>query len=155
MSCPHCESERVIILESRIKANGDRRRRYKCEVCLERWTLFESKVAPVKTKARVYGPSPTRTLTEEQAAGVMLSSKSSSALAAEYGITRQAIDLIRKGETYANVYTRLQDEGYSLRSSGSLLCETCVHWRDGKGCDFGFPDAGGDFATDCYLFREL
>lgn len=155
MSCPHCKSERVVVLESRIKANGDRRRRYKCEVCLERWTVFESADVPVKPKGRIYGPSPTRALTEKQAVDIMLSSKSSSALAADYGITRQAIDLVRTGKTYANVYTRLQSEGYSLRSSGSLLCETCVHWSDGRGCDFEFPDAGGDFATDCYLYRNL
>lgn len=154
MSCPHCESERVIVLQSRIKANGDRRRRYKCEVCLERWTLFEDGAAPPKPKPSFVVRS-TRLFTDAQAEAIMLSSKSSSALAAEYGVTRQAVDQIRQGQSYANIYARLQEEGHQLRSTGSLLCESCVHWCDGKGCSFGFPDAGGDFATDCYLYREL
>lgn len=153
MNCQFCNSTRVIILESRKKSNGVRRRRYRCEGCLERWTVFEGKAAPPEPKK--YRPLSTRQLTEEQAEMIMLSDKTSSVLAKEFGMTRQSIDLVRKGKTYTNIYMRLQQEGHLLRTVGKLSCEACVHWRGQKGCDFEFPDAGGDFATDCYLFRQL
>ena len=155
MNCPSCDSAQVLILESRVKANGDRRRRYKCNACLDRWTVFEVGVAPAKPQIRSYVPAPTRTLTDAEAASIMLSEESSAALAATFGITRQAIDAIRKGKTYTDVYTKLREEGQRLRSSGNPVCEGCIHWRGEQRCDFEFPDAGGDFATDCYLYRGL
>lgn len=96
-----------------------------------------------------------RRLTMRQARNVMLSSESSTVLAAKYGMTRQSIDLVRTGKTYSDVYRKLQQKGERLWPLERLLCEQCVHWRSDRGCDFDFPDAGGDFATDCSLFRQL
>lgn len=96
-----------------------------------------------------------RKLTTRQAVRVMLSDGSSASLAEKFGITRQAIDSIRTGQSYTEIYKRLHEKGRVVRSRGKLVCEQCVHWLGERGCDFGFPDAGGDFATDCSLFRQL
>lgn len=155
MNCPTCDLQQVQVMESRKRADGARRRRYKCLACDYRWTQIIEGAGDVRVRLVRRSAPELRKLTKRQAVAVMLSSKSSAALAAKYGISRQAIDLVRVGKTYANVYRQLQQKGYTLRSCGRLRCEQCVHWRGEQGCDFGFPDAGGDFATDCYLYREL
>jgi hypothetical protein len=33
----------------------------------------------------------------------------------------------------------------------TLLCQGCSNWHGGA-CSFGFPEAGGRFATDCSVF---
>jgi hypothetical protein len=33
------------------------------------------------------------------------------------------------------------------------VCDNCVHMRSGD-CDFGFPDAGGSFASECSVFQR-
>jgi hypothetical protein len=33
----------------------------------------------------------------------------------------------------------------------ALLCQDCSNWAD-RSCSFGFPEAGGRFATDCSVF---
>jgi len=155
MNCPACSLNRVTVLESRKRADGARRRRYKCLACGYRWTVFyegacDRRVRLVRRKA-----PERRVLTMRQAVYVMLSEKSSATLAEKYGVTRQAIDLVRHGKTYCEVYKKLQQKGRKLRTGGRYVCEQCVHWRGDSRCDFGFPDAGGDFATDCSLFRQL
>lgn len=155
MNCPTCDLQEVTVLESRKRADGARRRRYKCLACGYRWTqLYHGVCEPRIRLVRKSAPEQRR-LTARQAVAVMLSDKSSASLAEKYGITRQAIDLVRTGQTYVEIYKRLERKGRRLRGQGRLVCEQCVHWRGESGCDFGFPDAGGDFATDCSLFREL
>lgn len=83
----------------------------------------------------------------------MLSGRSTLALALEFGMTHQAISQIRLGHTYADIYRRLQEDGFEVASHGKLLCKDCVHWKN-DACGFEFPDAGDDFATDCSLFAE-
>lgn len=155
MNCPECQLDTVILFESRKRADGARRRRYKCLTCDYRWTEYQANACEPRVRLVKRNSPAQRRLTEQEAKAVMLSSCSSASLAAKYNMSRQAIDLVRYGKTYKNVYKRLQDKGCFLRSSGRLHCEQCVHWLGDGGCDFGFPDAGGDFATDCYLFRQL
>ena len=36
-----------------------------------------------------------------------------------------------------------------------MTCYTCIHWMQGKGCSFGFPDPkaeGIGFARECHLY---
>ena len=150
MNCPSCDSVDVIVVDTRPCNDGRRRRRYHCNTCLERWTNHESNAFPVKAP-RLRLLYRTRSLSPGQAAAVMLSDKSSLALAAEYGITHQAISQIRLGRVYADVYARLKEQGHKLRSHGKQLCADCKHWTQ-AGCGFNFPEAGGDFATDCDLY---
>jgi hypothetical protein len=91
-------------------------------------------------------------LTLEQAKQIMLSDKSTLALAAEFGVSHQAISQIRLGQSYAYIYRQLQEDGCALAGQGGILCDQCVHWS-GSSCGFEFPDAGGDFATDCVLYE--
>lgn len=150
-----CDRDQVHVLSSRKRVDGARRRRYECLVCGHRWTKFyENDSDPRVLLVRKTAPE-IRHLTTRQAVFVMLSDKSSAALAAKYGVTRQAIDKVRTGKTYTEVYKRLESKGRRLRSKGRFVCEQCVHWHAERGCDFDFPDAGGDFATDCSLFRQL
>jgi hypothetical protein len=87
------------------------------------------------------------------AAEIILSDKSALALAAEHGVSAQAIWNIRRGKSYADVYARLKEQGYSVAGFGEKLCQDCRYWQE-DGCDFRFPDAGADFATDCYLYAR-
>ena len=42
--CPGCRSERVYVISTDIAADKQRRRRYECRVCLERWTCHGNKL---------------------------------------------------------------------------------------------------------------
>jgi hypothetical protein len=59
------------------------------------------------------------------------------ALAADYGITHQAISQIRSGRIYAEVYAKLEKQGYRLPGQDKKLCNDCQHWGR-YGCSFGF-----------------
>lgn len=82
---------------------------------------------------------------------MILSDKSTLALAADYGISHQAISQIRLGHVYTEVHASLEKQGHRLPSHDKKLCVDCQHWGR-YGCSFGFPDAGDDFATDCDLY---
>jgi hypothetical protein len=150
MSCPSCESTDVRVLESRHCIDGRRRRRHHCNTCLERWTTHESNAVPARGPRR-RGASHKRALSPAEAADVILSDKSTLALAADYGISHQAISQIRLGHVYTEVHAHLEKQGHRLPSHGKKLCNDCRHWGR-YGCSFGFPDAGDDFATDCDLY---
>lgn len=140
MSCPSCKSTDVQVIDSRHCTDGRWRRRYRCSDCLERWTTYEST-----------GLNHKRALSPTEAAEVILSGKSTVTLAAEYGVTHQAISRIRLGQVYAEVHFHLEKQGHRLPSHSKKLCIDCHHWGR-YGCSFGFPDAGDDFATDCDLY---
>jgi transposase-like protein len=150
MNCPSCKSENYKAIDSRVLKNGTRRRRYVCKDCKERWTTFSTgkDAEPIVR----FPPVANRRLSLEQVKQIMLSGKSTLSLAAEFGISHQAISQIRLGHSYSYVYRQLQEEGCALASSGCVLCDQCKHWEQGA-CGFGFPDAGDDFATDCVLFE--
>ena len=42
--CPGCRSERIYVISTDIAADKQRRRRYECRVCLERWTCHGNKL---------------------------------------------------------------------------------------------------------------
>jgi transcriptional regulator NrdR family protein len=140
MSCLSCNSTDVKVIDSRHCIDGRWRRRYRCSTCLERWTTYENT-----------GRSHKRALSTAEAADVILSDKSTLALAAEYGLSHQAISQIRLGHVYTEVHVHLEKQGYRLPSHGKKLCIDCHHWGR-YGCSFDFPDAGDDFATDCDLY---
>lgn len=150
MNCPSCKSEHYKIIDSRLKPDGSRWRRYFCKDCKERWSTFSTgkDVEPIVR----FPPVKSRCLTFEQAKNIMLSDRSTLALAADYGISHQAISQIRLGQTYSYIYLELQEQGFALAGQGGVLCDGCKHWSGG-GCGFDFPDAGGDFATDCVLYE--
>lgn len=150
MTCPSCKSENYKVIDSRVQKDGTRRRRYYCKDCTERWsTLSTGKDAEPIVR---FPPVVNRRLTLEQAKQIMLSPRSTLALAAEFGVSHQAISQIRLGQSYAYIYRQLREDGCALAGQGGILCDQCVHWSGGS-CGFEFPDAGGDFATDCVLYE--
>jgi hypothetical protein len=34
-------------------------------------------------------------------------------------------------------------------------CDYCIHMSATQGCTMGFPEAGGDFAKECFCYTEL
>lgn len=152
MNCPSCKSENVGVHESRLRADGVRRRRYQCFVCKDRWTEFQEPSGR-KPKAALLPKQPARRfLTPEEAEAILLSDETRPQLAERFKVSREVIRKIQTHQTYVDVYKKLVVSG---KLTGAQMCEACAHWLDGRGCDFGFPDAGGDFANDCYLFRKL
>jgi transcriptional regulator NrdR family protein len=150
MNCPSCKSENYKVIDSRLKPDGTRWRRYFCRACTERWsTVSTGKEAEPIVRFPAVTP---RRLTFAQAKEIMLSDKSTLALAAKYGISHQAVSQVRLGQVYAYIYRQLQEEGHVLASTGGYICDQCRHWSGGS-CGFDFPEAGGDFATDCVLYE--
>ena len=46
-ACPACRSERIFVISTDIAADKQRRRRYECRVCLERWTCHGNRLIEI------------------------------------------------------------------------------------------------------------
>jgi transposase-like protein len=151
MNCPDCKSENRKLLESRPTVRGKRRRRFECQVCKYRWTVFthESKGRAYRSRwdANETKKALWRSISKEDAIKIITSTLPQRVLAETYGITRQAISLIQTGSMYRDIY----NEVYPARTGSIHSCSDCSSWIREQ-CGFGFPDAGGDFATDCCVF---
>ena len=152
MTCSECSSEQVRMLESRPTARGERRRRYACDVCLYRWTSFEPETGK-RTAVSFHRKDPSqRYLTRVEVIAILESDDTSSKLAATYDVPVATISKIQRGIIYKSLYEMV----CRPVETNANCCESCSSWLKGR-CGFGFPDAGGDFATDCavYLPRAL
>lgn len=151
MNCPECKSEDRQLLSSRLTVRGKRLRRFECRICKYRWTLYtdESKGRPYKTRWQDNPAkrSSWRRVSREDALKIITSPLPQRVLAAQYGMSRQSISLIQTGSIYKEVYQEL----YPVRTGPVYSCADCSSWSREQ-CGFGFPDAGGDFATDCCVF---
>ena len=151
MKCPDCKSENRRLLESRLTVRGKRRRRFECEVCKYRWTVFsdEGKGRAYKNRwnANETRKSLWRRVSREDAIEIITSKLPQRVLAETYGVSRQSISLIQTGSMYKEIYQEL----YPPRTGPIPYCTDCSSWTREQ-CGFGFPDAGGDFATDCCVF---
>lgn len=92
-------------------------------------------------------------LTPDQVRGVLLSTKSISAIAAETGRSRATIRAVLTGRSHSHLHPDL------LRRSNDpdLSCEQCDHWRSRR-CGLGHPDPeieGPGFANDCSTFIPI
>lgn len=155
MNCLRCGESDCFIVDTRVLQTGKRKRRYACQVCEYRWTTYEQiEGAEIKAPVKRAGPPPRRLFTDKQAESIMLSSESRASLAIFYGVSRQAIDSVKTGKTYTHVYDRLKEAGNRVDRVSSAMCTDCVHWWGERGCTFGFPDAGDDFAMDCFVFEQ-
>lgn len=145
MRCPKCRGLDFKVLESRLLLSGTRRRRWHCNTCATRWTTKQPNAAPARerrsSKPRLRGG--VRTLSNAEAATIMLSTASTRELAQQYDMTHQAIAAIKNGKNYGDVYSAL-----GLRRAG---CHSCQHWN--PGCSFDFPEAGGSFSKHCTLYE--
>lgn len=97
--CPECKSSECKIVLTKQRSTY-RYRRYECQYCLTRWSRQES-------NSIVRSMYDQRRLTDRQAAMIILSDQTERTLAKHYGLSRQAINHIRSGKSYANVYQQL------------------------------------------------
>jgi hypothetical protein len=151
VNCPDCKSEKQKLLSSRLTVRGKRRRRFECQICKYRWTVHtdESKGRPYKTRWQDNEAkrSSWRRISREDALNIITSPLPQRVLAAQYGMSRQSISLIQTGSMYKEIYQEL----YPPRTGPVYSCASCASWSREQ-CGFGFPDAGGDFATDCCVY---
>lgn len=91
-----------------------------------------------------------RTLTEDAVVDILESRISDAKAGEKYGISRQSVQQIRRGNTYANVRP-------DIPRRNNHSCKKCEHWRDGY-CSFGFPDPieeGPRAARDCNMYAVI
>lgn len=148
LGTPVCEHNNRFIRESRPRADGLIRRRWECSDCGERWTVLGPDRKPPRRR-KPSRPRPQklelshvrRALTDRKASDVKL--------AAELGVSRQAIQQIRIGKTWTKVFPNLP------RRPQWRDCTECRHWSNDE-CGLGFPDPleeGTGFAGDCDLYE--
>ncbi len=109
-TCPSCGSPEVVTIQTCRRANGNRWRRHRCTACEHRFSSTEIAAFPALERPSVQGRScyEKRSLTDRQAAFIILSDETGAALAARFSLTRSAISDIRRGVAYRNVWELLQ-----------------------------------------------
>jgi transposase-like protein len=151
VNCPDCKSENRKLLESRLTVRGKRRRRFECRVCLHRWTMFND-----ESKGRAYThrwetsaaqKAAWRRLKRDDILKIIKSHLPQRMLAEKYGVTRQSISRIQLGLMYKDIYAEINPP----RTGPVVYCTGCANWEYDS-CGFGFPEAGGDFATYCCVY---
>lgn len=148
LGIPVCEHNNRFIRETRTRTDGLIRRRWECSDCGERWTVLgpdrkkpRRRGKPGKAHPKLSREHVRRALTDRQASDV--------ALAAELGVSRQAIQQVRAGKTWTKAFPNLP------RRPKWRDCTGCQHWSS-SGCGMGFPDPldeGTGFAADCNFYE--
>lgn len=156
MPCPICGVRSTDVLQSKLLANGSRRRRYGCRSCNHRWTIWiGDRPQQGQPRGVKRGPMQARPpkLTDEQVRLILTRlDTTDEVMAQRMGRTREAIRQVRVGITYANACPDLPRRGQALEG---LTCTTCRHWLN-NGCGFQVPDClteGIGFARDCSLYE--
>jgi transposase-like protein len=146
---PGCSHNNRFVLETKTRVDGSVRRRYQCRDCGERWTVINVGERPGRKplKPSVSGP---RKLTPDQVRRVLTETQTSQKrMAAELGVSRQCVQLIRAGVTWSDVFPEIP------RKVARRSCEKCRNWAAGE-CAIGFPDPleeGTGFAADCDFYE--
>ena len=146
MRCQQCRGIDFKVIESRLLLSGTRRRRWRCNNCANRWTTRQNGASPPRER-RPMKPllrGGVRSLTNAEAASIMVSTFPVSELAKQYDMTHQSISAIKSGRNYRDVFSAL---GLSRKG-----CHSCQHWSR-EGCSFDFPEAGGSFSKHCTLYE--
>lgn len=163
MICPTCDSTLADVLESRKLTNGTRRRRYVCQACGHRWTVWDGDrperkgaMLPRRQAAKRNTRPP---LTDEQVRCVLIRVDLSHRDVAELiDVPADTVRAIRAGRLYRNIHPELMRRN-DTRPRPAVVgpsCERCANWT-GSGCNFGFPDPlleGPGFASDCDLYSD-
>jgi hypothetical protein len=101
-------------------------------------------------------------LTPAAVAHILQSTEHNTVLAAQYGVTRQAISLIRNGKSWIDVSPELPRVPIRVKESirkdyikQSQHCFNCLEYKSGE-CAFGFPEAIDEptFAAICDLYKR-
>lgn len=101
-------------------------------------------------------------LTPAAVTQILLSTEPNSVMAAQYGVTRQAISLIRNGKSWTDVSPDLPRVPIRVKESirkdyikQTQHCFNCLEYQRGE-CAFGFPEAIDEptFAAICDLYKR-
>lgn len=146
-----CSHGNGYVLETKTRIDGSVRRRFECRDCGNRWTIISEGEKPGRAPLPPIARNVARRkLTLEQVHRVLTETEATQkAMAAELGVSRQCIQLIRCGATWPDAFPELP------RNVKRRSCVKCKHWRSG-GCAIGFPDPleeGLSFAADCDFYE--
>ena len=106
-----------------------------CRCCRYRWSLLEGGLPGSEL------PSPRRKLSAAEAKEIRESKEPLRVFHERYGLGMSVLARIRQGKTYRDV-----------EECDDLACADCTHWH--RGCGFGFPEAGGNFARECLHYEQ-
>ena len=73
-----------------------------------------------------------------------------------YEVSEEFYKLALRNKRLVETIIKCLDLGSCTQSSHAVsvdVCDNCVYMRSGD-CDFGFPDAGGTFASECSVFQR-
>jgi protein-arginine kinase activator protein McsA len=104
MHCTNCEKFDARIMESRLRLNGTRYRRYACNNCAHRWTVNQ-----LLPNTGYKAQQTNRKLTNMEVAEIIMSPLTNRELACVYPISHQSIQKIQAGKTYHEVYLVLKE----------------------------------------------
>lgn len=166
LHCPQCQSTRKERLSARKLSDGSYRKRYECQMCKHRWSVWTGeqpvpgKRSPPKQTSKSSLPAK---LTSDQVRYILQCLQTSDvAVSKQLGISREAVRQVRVGITYGNLHTDLPRRVTQAVSATTtqltdikLTCTYCSNWRDVTGCLFEVPDCiseGIEFASDCALY---
>ena len=158
IDCPSCKNGRMRVIETRNLLNGTCRRRYMCQQCNYRSTIWDGERPPpgwVPSYSRRKGSTKPR-LTIEEVRLVLTSHLSSRKLSSQIGRSRGAINDVRRGRRRANVLPELPRLLAAQHKALVLSCHKCANWRRGH-CAMDIPDPiteGPSFARDCDHFSS-
>ena len=112
MHCTNCEKFDARIVESRLRLDGTRYRRYACNNCSRRWTVNQINAASPRPRLPNTGyktQQVNRKLTNMEVAEIIMSPLTNRELACIYPISHQSIQKIQTGKTYREVYLVLKE----------------------------------------------
>lgn len=69
--------------------------------------------------------------------------------------SEQFEDLKNSQVVLNNLKKVLEAGGLSTVTSRKPNCALCIYMDEFEGCTMGFPEAGGSFAEECNLYKEL
>ena len=73
-----------------------------------------------------------------------------------YEIPSEHFDQLKEAqEVLYNLKKLLKPKGVETTSGRTLTCELCIHMNNYGKCTMDFPEAGGQFASECSLYTEL
>lgn len=156
-SCLNCREGIGVIIESRIRLDGARRRRLQCNTCGHRWSTAELGAAPPRSQKKQASERKPRSLSKQNVIAILLNDYSSlSELAALYGVSREAIRQTRYGRIHGKVAPEIPRQTPRPSARGPRVCTKCIHWL--SRCTIGFPDStelGIGFAKECQAYERL
>ena len=73
-----------------------------------------------------------------------------------YEIPSEHFDQLKEAqEVLSALKSLLKTKGVGTATGKTLTCELCIHMNNYGKCTMDFPEAGGQFASECSLYTEL